>query len=379
MRIAFISTMSGYSWGGSEELWSQAALRLRTAGHEVSATTGDNPPVSPKLTALAERGLPVRVRKEPRAPLRRAIWTRLTGRPTREPNRAWLRHQRPELVVISQGGHCDGCGWMDFCRAAGLPYVAIVHCNSEISWFKDREIEEIAGLYEAAAAVYCVSRGNLRQLEWQLGRALPKARIIWNPNPAAALAELPWPTETGKARLACVGRLDPAFKGQDILFQVLAQPPWRARAVEVNLYGAGPAEKTLRTMAQRLALGGVNFRGYADVAEIWRTNHLLVMPSRQEGLPLALVEAMSCGRPAVVTDVGGNAELGVEGETGFVASAAAVGPLAEALELAWAKQTDWSVLGRAARRRIMELVPRDPVGDFCEMLVGLVPRGHSTA
>ena len=37
-------------------------------------------------------------------------------------------------------------------------------------------------------------------------------------------------------------------------------------------------------------------------------NHLLVLPSRAEGTPIALVEAMICARPAVVTDVGGNVE-----------------------------------------------------------------------
>lgn len=366
--------MHGYPWGGSEELWSLAALRLKAAGHFVAATTEDVPPVPQKLRDLVEKDIPVRVRKAPPGALGRALWSRLTGHTVRDPHKEWVVRQRPDLVVISQGGNTDGWHWMKFCREQALPFMAVSHCNTETAWPADRDVDEIAAAYRSARVVGCVSRHNLRLLEWQLGGKLPNARVIWNPNLAAALELLPWPAESEKTRLACVGRLDPVAKGQDVLLQALALPQWRARPVELNLYGTGPAEKTLRAMARRLSLDNVNFCGYASVAEIWRDNHLLAMPSRQEGLPLTLVEAMSCGRPAVVTDVGGNAEMCVEGEMGFIASAAAVTPMAEALERAWTRRADWPQMGRAGRQRIMELVPRDPVGDFCEILTSMGSR-----
>jgi glycosyltransferase involved in cell wall biosynthesis len=369
MRIVFVSSMLWAPWGGSEELWSQAALRLKAAGHQVAATTVDFPPLSPKLTALAEKGVEVRVRKTPPGALSRALRASLTGRPMPDAHQEWLVSQRPDLVVISQGSNTDGQPWMKFCRERGLPYTAIVQCNAEIAWPADKDVDELAGSYRAARAVYCVSRHNLRLLEWQLGVELPNAQVVWNPNQAAGLNLLPWPAETGKLRLACVGRLEPGSKGQDVLFRMLALPQWRARAVELNLYGEGASEKTLRAMAQSLSLENVNFCGFVtNVAGIWRENHLLVLPSRQEGLPLALIEAMSCGRPAVVTDVGGNAEMCVDGETGFVATAAAVGPLAEAFERAWRQRADWPTLGRAARERVLQIVPPDPVAVFGELL-----------
>jgi len=125
-------------------------------------------------------------------------------------------------------------------------------------------------------------------------------------------------------------------------------------------------------MVERLQLTNVQFRGHVtNVAEVWRDHHLLVMPSRQEGMPLSLIEAMSCGRPAVVTDVGGNAELCVDGETGFVASAAAIGPFSDALERAWARRSEWSALGHAAHLRVRQIVPADPVGDLCSLITEL--------
>ena len=82
---------------------------------------------------------------------------------------------------------------------------------------------------------------------------------------------------------------------------------------------------TLRRLAGMLQLDQVHFRGHvANIKEVWEQNHLLVLPSRYEGLPLALVESMWCGRPAVVTEVAGNTEVCVDNVTGFVAPAPTV-------------------------------------------------------
>ena len=92
--------------------------------------------------------------------------------------------------------------------------------------------------------------------------------------------------------------MDLAAKGQDLLLQTLALPEWWDRPVELNLYGAGGHEPALRRLARMLQVKNVHFRGHVNnVRAIWEQNHLLVLPSRYEGLPLALVEAMWCGRP----------------------------------------------------------------------------------
>jgi glycosyltransferase involved in cell wall biosynthesis len=92
------------------------------------------------------------------------------------------------------------------------------------------------------------------------------------------------------------------------------------------------------------------------------------LPSRYEGLPLALVEAMWCARAAVVTNVGGNAELCVDGETGFVSPAANVAAFSEAMERAWDRREEWAEMGQAARERVEKHVPRNPIAVFCDRL-----------
>jgi glycosyltransferase involved in cell wall biosynthesis len=192
---------------------------------------------------------------------------------------------------------------------------------------------------------------------------------VWNPYNVSPERAPAWPDESQGWRLACVARMDAAAKGQDLLLQILARPEWRDRPVELNLYGAGPDELTLRRLAGMFQLKNVNFRGHVnDIEAIWEQNHLLVLASRYEGLPLALVEAMWCGRPAIVTDVGGNAELCVDDETGFVAPAATMPSLTHTLQRAWDRRKEWLRLGQAARARVENQIPKDPVAVFRERL-----------
>jgi glycosyltransferase involved in cell wall biosynthesis len=125
----------------------------------------------------------------------------------------------------------------------------------------------------------------------------------------------------------------------------------------------------LERLAQRLGLSDrVVFAGHAPVAEIWASNHVLVMPSRREGLPLAMVEAMLCGRPVVATDVAGHSEIIEDGVTGFLADAPTVSSMAKALEQFWARRADAMEIGAAASKRIRGLLPSDPVQIFSEKI-----------
>jgi glycosyltransferase involved in cell wall biosynthesis len=374
MKFAFVSTMEGWPWGGSEELWSQAAVQLKLAGHDVRASVVYRPRLSDKLTALARHGIRIEGHPSPSylAGPARHLFNRLTLGTRRSYRR--LKQFNPDLVIISQGHNAGGFEWAKVCREARMPYVMIVQCNNEFMWFDDPSFSEAVASYSASRKVFCVSRGNLDLLRSQLGQPLLNGEVAWNPFNVAPAPPPAWPDESGGWRLACVARLDPAAKGQDLLLQTLARPEWRDRPVEVNFFGAGPYEVALRQLARFLQLSNVHFRGHVkDIRAIWEQNHVLVLPSRYEGLPLSLVEAMWCGRPAVVTDVGGNAELCVDDETGFVAPAANLSSFSHALGRAWERRKEWPDLGRAARTRVEDQIPKEPVALFCEKLKACAP------
>jgi len=146
--------------------------------------------------------------------------------------------------------------------------------------------------------------------------------------------------------------------------------------VHVTFYGLGANAESLRWISERLGLQSVSFAGHvADIERIWEENHALILPSRYEGMPLALVEAMLCGRPAIVTDVAGHTELVEDGVTGFVAAAPTVGLLDGAMERAWSHRREWRKIGERAARRVREAVPSDPARAFADQLVEIAKVG----
>jgi glycosyltransferase involved in cell wall biosynthesis len=150
---------------------------------------------------------------------------------------------------------------------------------------------------------------------------------------------------------------------------VLAREKWRGRSLHVSFFGRGVNREGLESLASRLGVRNISFEGQTeDVPGIWKNHHALILPSRAEGLPLALVEAMMCGRPAVVTNVGGNAEVVGDRVTGFLA-APDEGSLDAALEEAWSRRGELSEMGRRAAVTIREMVPPDPAKDFADALV----------
>ena len=117
---------------------------------------------------------------------------------------------------------------------------------------------------------------------------------------------------------------------------------WRDRPLSVTFYGDGLQRASLERMARNLGLTSVTFAGFVrDVSAIWSAHHGLILPSRCEGLPITLVEAMLSGRVPIVTDVGGNAEVVEDGATGYLADAPTEDALDDAMERAWNERHRW--------------------------------------
>jgi glycosyltransferase involved in cell wall biosynthesis len=287
-----------------------------------------------------------------------------------------LVRERPDLVVLSQGVNWDGLHHARELQRLRLPYVLISQKATEQYWPDDRARPIVKRMYQHALAAYFVSHHNLRLTEEQLGFRLPNAAVVRNPFLVSWQDALAWPASDGVLRLACVGRFHPAEKGQDLLLRVLSQPKWRERPVEVALYGSGEWEAGISEMAALLDLRSVRVAGFAsDVSRIWADHHGLILPSRAEGLPLVVVEAMLAGRVVVTTDVGGSAEVCDDGVTGFIARAATVEDVDDALERAWARRSEWPEIGAAAAAAIRGLVPADPPGELEALLLQVIERG----
>jgi glycosyltransferase involved in cell wall biosynthesis len=370
-HIAFLSTNNILPWGGSEELWAGAARHLLARGHQVEASVYDWPAQPRAVLDLQKAGCQVH-----RVSFRRSLRQRLLARAglsTPDPF-GWL-DRRPDLTVVSSIGHPVGWSETSASRSRGIPYVIVIQAASELHWYSDPDLDRAFEGYVAARAVCFVSQGNLRVAETQFGRPLPNARVVRNPFNVRYEADPPWPESAEPLRLACVGRLNPNHKGQDLIIEVLGRPKWRERPLAVTFVGRGDSEQGLRRLAE-WRKAAIRFQGFTDdIERVWAEHHGLLLPSRAEGLPLALVEAMLCGRMAVVTDVAGNAEMVEDGVSGFVAAAPTADLLDEALERAWARRHEWRAIGQSAGRRARQLVPADPAGEFADFLEATVRAG----
>jgi glycosyltransferase involved in cell wall biosynthesis len=366
VKFAFISTMHGASWGGSEELWSQTASRLKREGHDVLASVAYWLEDSKPMKELARIGVQLESHAHHQGSRVQRVRERLLWGGLKI--NARLKQFKPDLAVISQGENAGGFAWGQFFRAMSVPYVVIAQCNCDQWWFGE-QTQEAIDYYCASRKTFCVADSNLELLRLQLGEILPNAEVVWNPFSVSADSGSPWPEGKTTWNVTCPARLHLSSKGQDLLLRTLAGPQWRDRPLELNLFGNGPDKLVLQKMVTALRLKNVHFRGHVpDMSLIWDHNHLLVLPSRYEGLPIILVDAMWSGRPAVVTDVGDNAKMCVDGETGFVASSPTVASVSEAMERAWMQRNAWKQMGHAARRKAESEIPRDPIAVFCEKL-----------
>ena len=116
-----------------------------------------------------------------------------------------------------------------------------------------------------------------------------------------------------------VGRLVEA-KDYPSLFHAFQKVLRKNRNTRLIIVGDGPLYSTLRNLAIKLEIDQyVLFMGIRDdVPRLMNAADAFVMSSEWEGMPLVLQEAASCALPIVATDVGGNSEVVIDQETGFL-------------------------------------------------------------
>ncbi|MEM1450782.1 MAG: glycosyltransferase [Planctomycetota bacterium] len=152
--------------------------------------------------------------------------------------------------------------------------------------------------------------------------------------------------------LAAVIGLVYGAKGQDLALEALAEDG--LEGLQILFVGPGDTG-ALVDRARRLGVDRrVAFVGPRDdVPSVLAASDLLLLPSRWEGMPYVVLEAMAASLPVVATPVDGARELVVDGETGYLARAIDPGAIADALRLATlAGESRRRALGAAGRQRL---------------------------
>lgn len=123
----------------------------------------------------------------------------------------------------------------------------------------------------------------------------------------------------------------------------------------LDLVGSGPLEASLKNLAEKLGIASrLRWHGWtsrADLRAFYQAASVLVNPSRYEGMPNVVLEAMACGLPVVASAVAGNDAVVRDGETGFLVPLDDPESLRTALRRLQADPVRACTLGRAARVR----------------------------
>lgn len=377
MKIAFVSSILGYPWGGPDRIWTEAARRMQGRGDSVflgiSQLTSDHDGVRD----LQSAGAKVFLRRENsvfrgrrhslqrRAPVARGRYLE---------NR--LSDFAPDLVVLTQGGTFDFIAehhLFEWFESSGTPFVLVCHQGSDSPPPDAVGRSRFVDVFSRAAGTFFVSSANRAAAEHQLRFVIPRTAIIQNPLAWTRDDALPWPEEgIGRpAVLFAVGRMDLWQKGWDIFLAAASKVACEHDFV-IRLAGRGPDAGLVREyaahygLASRLAVR--EFLPSDELESFWSAGELFLLPSRSEGCASTMLEAMMCGRPLLATRAGGVDDWLQDGVNAFLSAAVSADSLAEALRRALDARKRWKGMGLAARAAFDSKRVSDPVGTFIGLL-----------
>jgi glycosyltransferase involved in cell wall biosynthesis len=179
--------------------------------------------------------------------------------------------------------------------------------------------------------------------------------VVPNPAPPVAAFERSEPRD-GRLHVAYLGGFANPAKGGDVLSEALERLLTGVQPLRVTMAGPGELPPEARALCERSP--ALEWSGWLDAGardELLRRAAVLVMPSRSEGLPMALLEAMAYGMAVVATNVGGIPEVVEDGVEGLLVPPEDPAALAEALSRLAADPELRARLAAAARARAERL------------------------
>ena len=356
MRILILNSEYPPIGGGAGNASANLARCLADLGHEVSVVTarfGDQPHLE-KSTNLTVIRIPTLRRKQDRSGaleqivfiLSASFWTlRL------------IRQLKPD-VTLAFFGVPSGAVTLFIKLVTKIPYVVSLR-GGDVPGFRPYDFgtyhKLIAPLlriiWKQASAIVANSNG-LRELAVQFD-----ARFEIPVIPNGVDLEL-YRTDVRSAatpHLFSVGRIVHQ-KGLDLAMHALAG--LKELSWEWRIAGDGPQLDALKLLAQKLGIADrVQFLGWQareQLIEQYHWSNLFLFPSRHEGMPNAVLEAMASGLPVIASRIAGSEELVSNGETGFLFPSEDIEALRDALRKLISDTVLRQTMGNVARRHMEE-------------------------
>lgn len=269
----------------------------------------------------------------------------------------WARHNKPQ-ATLAFFGMPSGAPAFLLKIFYHIPYVVSLR-GGDVPGFRPYDFKTFHKLigpflrviWKHASAVIANSNG-LRDLALAFD---PRFEIPIIPNGVDITRYTVPERDWSYPRLLSVGRIVHQ-KGLDLGLHALAQ--LKDLDWQWSIAGDGPQLENLRSLAYELGIADrVRFLGWQSRDELtkrYQEANLFLFPSRHEGMPNAMLEAMATGLPVIATHIAGNEELVVEGQTGYLVETERADELCDALKKILVDSSLRKKMGAASHRRVEE-------------------------
>ncbi len=186
-------------------------------------------------------------------------------------------------------------------------------------------------------------------------------------NPAELPAQVPNRINSAKVKLVFCGRIGQRKGAFDLINAFALIPDELRKRAELVLAGDGEVKRAIQLAESLKITGQVNFLGWINAPQrdaLLAKADVFILPSYNEGLPLALIEAMAWGLPAIATPISGIPELVTSGTNGLLVNPGDIQQLSEAMQLLIKDEDLRHSFGQAARKTVAPL----DIKPFCDRL-----------
>ena len=268
------------------------------------------------------------------------------------------RKSRPQMTIAFFSIPCGPIAYL-LKRLLRIPYIVSLrggdvpgYLGQEFAFFHRITAPVTRLVWRNATHVVANSEG----LQRLASQAMPDTEIVIVPNGVDFEKFVPGNGSTQPVlSLLFVGRLH-MQKGLDSLLHALSSLLPEDQNYRLSIVGDGPERGPLTQLARDLRLDDrVDFLGWIDrdrIPVIYAAADAFLFPSRDEGMPNAVLEAMAAGLPILATRISGSEELVVDRENGLLVAVDDIPAMTTALGLIISDQTLRHRMGEASRRRI---------------------------
>ncbi len=357
--------MNGSAWGGSEELWYQAALWMARHHYEVGVCCFDSAEKSGKMKELEKAGCKLFLlprKEETKKQL-------LLGKIKLSKAVAEVPFEQYDKVIVNQGGWKDVThGPFKKLYQRMREYVLIYHNYNINEKFSLRKFSLLQKWADKTLKNLGDTPKIFRALEEAYSLSIPNQEKLFNPLTFdVPQTPAPYPeVVNGKYIFSVFAALDVERKAQDVLIKALAEPAWKSRNWELQLYGAGKDRELLQKviLEHQLQANIILHGNAANYKEAIRQSHLVLQVTHIDAMPITVMDSLAMARPVVVSDVGDMPSWIHANMNGWVVPQVTPEAINQTLELAWEQRNNWSAMGKESFSIFHRYFPANPIEYF---------------